>query len=69
MVKKTGDVEAKATLQTPFYVKKIDSRCPNCYCPLVKKDKEDANRKHRNESFSKDKEKAKSHNPSSANWP
>ncbi len=40
-MEKTGDVEAKANLQPPFYIKDIDSRCPKSYCPLAKKDKED----------------------------
>ena len=66
MVKKTRDVEAKANLQPPFYVREIDSKCPKGYRPSVKKDKEDANREYRNKA-SKDKDKAKSPTPFSAN--
>ena len=42
MVEKVTDVEAKANLQPPFYVKEIDSKCPKGYYPLVKKVKKDA---------------------------
>ena len=67
-MEKAGDVEAKANLQPPFYVREIDSKCPKSYCSLDKKDKEDANREHRDKA-SKDKDKAKSHIPFSANQP
>ena len=66
---KVGDTEVKANLQPPFYIREIDSKCPKGYCPSVKKDKEDANWEHRDEASSKDKEKVKSHNLSSANQP
>ena len=69
MVEKDGDAETKSNLQPPFYVREIDSKCSKGYRPLVKKDKEDANREHRDNTSSKDKEKAKSHNPSIANQP
>ena len=69
MVEKVRNIEAKTNLQPPFYVKKIDSKSPKGYCLSVKKDKKDANWEHRNEAFSKDKEKAKSHNFSFANQP
>ncbi len=68
VVEKAKDVEANANLQPPFYVKKIDARCPKDYCPLVKKDKENTYWERCNEA-SKDKEKAKSHNFSSASQP
>ena len=67
MVEKTRDIEAKANLQLPFYIRKIDSKCLKGYCPSVKKDKKDANWEYRNEASSKNKEKAKFYNPSFAN--
>ena len=67
MLGKVGDIEAKANLQSPFYIREIEFKCLKSYCPSVKKNKEDANWKHRNETFSKDKVKDKSHNASSAN--
>ncbi len=66
VVKKAKDVEIKANLQPPFYVKEIDSRCPKGHCPLAKKDKEDSYQEFRNE-VSKNKDKAKSHTPTFAN--
>ncbi len=69
MIEKAGDVEAKANLQPPFYVREIDSKYPKSHCPSVKKDKEDTYQEPRDEA-SKDKDKAKSHNSSnSANQP
>ena len=68
-MKKVGDIEAKIYLQPLFYVRGIDSRCPKSYRLLVKKDKNNANWEYRNETFNKDKKKAKSYNPSSANQP
>ncbi len=68
-MEKTGDAEAKANLQSPFYVRDIDVRCPKGHRPSSKKDKEDTYREPQNE-VSKDKDKAKSHNSStSANQP
>ncbi len=70
MVEKAGDVEAKANLQPPFYIRKIDSKCLKDYRPLAKKDKEDTYWEPRDETSNKDKDKAKSHNfSSSANQP
>ncbi len=70
MVEKAIDIEAKASLQPPSGTREIDSRCPKGYRPSVKKDKDDAYRKQRNEASNRDKEKAKSHNlSSSANQP
>ncbi len=66
MVEKTGDVEAKANLQSPFHIREIDSRCPKNHRPLVKKDKEDTYREPRNKASNKDKNQAKSHNSSVA---
>ncbi len=66
MVEKAEDVEAKANLQSPFYVMEIDARCPKSHCPLAKKDKKNTYREYRNEA-SKDKGKAKSHNSTSVN--
>ncbi len=68
-MEKASDVEAKANLQPPFYVREIDSRCLKGHRPSVKKNKEDTYREPRDEA-SKDKEKAKSHNSfTSANQP
>ncbi len=66
VIEKAGDIKAKINLQSLFYVREIDARCPKGHCPLVKKNKEDTYRKHCNET-SKDKEKAKSYNSSSTN--
>ncbi len=44
VVEKVDDVEAKANLQPPFYVRNIDARCPKGHCPSAKKDKEDTYR-------------------------
>ncbi len=41
VVEKAGDAKAKANLQPPFYIRKIDSRCPKGHHPSAKKDKED----------------------------
>ena len=57
MVEKTGDVEAKANLQPPFYIRKIDFKYPKGYCLLPKKDKEDTYWVHRNKTSNKNKEK------------
>ncbi len=65
VVEKAGDVEAKANLQPPFYIRDIDVRCPKGHCPSVKKDKEDTYREPQNEA-SKDKDKVKSHNSSTS---
>ncbi len=64
-MKKAGDIEAKANLQPPFYVRDIDTRCPKCDHPLSKNDKEDTYREPQSEA-SKDKDKAKSHNSSTS---
>ncbi len=66
MVEKISDVEAKANLQPPFYIRKIDSRYPKGHRPLTKK--EDTYWEPRNEA-SKNKNKAKSQTSSSANQP
>ncbi len=68
VVEKAGDVEAKANLQPHFYVREINARYLKGHHPLVKKNKEDTYWEHCNEA-SKDKEKAKSYNTSSANQP
>ncbi len=68
-MEKAGDAEAKANLQSPFYVRDVDARCPKGYCPSAKKNKEDTYWEPQNEAF-KDKDKAKSHNSSTpANQP
>ncbi len=69
VVEKAVDIEAKANLQPPFGTKKIDSRYLKGYRPSVKKDKNNAYWEHHNKVFNKDKDKAKSHNSSSANQP
>ncbi len=69
VVEKAGDAKAKANLQPPFYVRKINTRCPKSHRLLAKKDKEDTYQEPQNEA-SKDKDKAKSHSSStSANQP
>ncbi len=69
VVEKAGNAEAKANLQSPFYVRDIDARCPKGHRPLSKKNKEDTYREPQSEA-SKDKDKAKSHSsPTSANQP
>ncbi len=69
VMEKVGDVEAKANLQPPFYVRDIDARCPKGHRPSSKKDKEDTYREPQNEA-SKDKDKAKSYRSfTSANQP
>ncbi len=69
MVEKEDDVEVKANLQPPFYVREIDSRYPKDHRPLAKKDKEDIYWEPRDEASNKNKDKAKSYNSSSANQP
>ncbi len=69
VVEKAGDIEAKANLQPPFYVRDIDVRCPKGHHLSAKKDKEDTYQEPQNKA-SKDKDKAKSHSSSiSANQP
>ncbi len=65
VMEKAGDVEAKANLQSPFYVRDINARCPKGYCPSAKKDKEDTYWEPQNEAY-KDKDKAKSHSSSTS---
>ncbi len=65
-MEKISDIKAKVNLQSSFYVRKIDSKCPKDYCPLAKK--EDTYWEPYNEA-SKDKDKAKSQTSSSANQP
>ncbi len=68
-MEKAGDAEAKANLQSLFYVRDIDTRRPKGHRPSAKKIKEDTQRKPQNEAF-KYKNKAKSHSsPTSANQP
>ncbi len=67
-VEKASDIEVKANLQSPFYVREIYSKYSKSHCLSVKKDKEDIYQKPRNET-SKDKDKAKSQTSSSANQP
>ncbi len=68
-MEKVDDAKAKANLQTPFYVRDINVRCPKGHHPSAKKDKEDTYRKPQTEA-SKDKDKAKSQSSStSANQP
>ena len=59
-MKKARDAKAKANLQPPFYIREIDSKCPEDYRLLVKKDKKDANWEHRDKAFSKDKKRLSS---------
>ncbi len=66
MVEKVINVEVKTNLQLPSRTREIDSRCSKGYRLLVKKDKDDANQKYRDETL---KNKAKSHNFFSTNQP
>lgn len=43
MIEKAGDIEANANLQSPSKARKIDSRYPRDYRPLIKKNKDKAN--------------------------
>ncbi len=63
-MEKAGDVEAKANLQPPFYVRDINARCPKGHCPSSKT-KEDTYREPQSKD-SKHKDKAKSHNSSTS---
>ena len=63
VIEKTVDVEAKASLQPLSRIKEINFRCLKGYRLLVKKEKDKASWKHQDEN----KDKAKSHNPSSTN--
>ncbi len=64
MVEKTINTKVKANLQPFSGTREIDSRCPRGYRPSVKKDKDDANWEHWDETL---KDKIKSHNSSFAN--
>ena len=66
MVEKARDIEAKTNVQPPSFVQEIDFRSPKSHRPLSKKDKEDTQREHRNET---PKEKAKSQTPFTTNQP
>lgn len=68
VVEKVDDVKTKTNLQSLFYIREIDSKYPKNHCLSGKKDKEDTYEEPCNEA-SKDKDKAKSHNSSSANQP
>ena len=70
MIKKVVNIEAKVGLQLSSGTRKIDSKCAKVYGPFVKKVKENAYWEHYNKAFNRNKEKTKSHNPSSsANQP
>ncbi len=66
-MEKAGDVEAKANLQPPFYVRDIDVRCPKGHRPSAKKDKEDTYWEPRDKASNKG--KVKSNSSASANQP
>ncbi len=66
VVEKAVDVKAKANLQPLSRTREIDFRYPRDYKLLVKKDKDDANREHRDKA---PKNKSKSQNSSFANQP
>ncbi len=66
MVEKAGDVEAKANLQPPFYIRNIGTKCPKGHHLSAKKDKEDTYKEPCNEAS---KDKAKSQTSFSANQP
>ena len=67
IIEKAVNIEAKTSLQLPFGTKKINSKYPKGYRPLVKKNKDNTSWEYCNEAFNKDKNKAKSHNSSFAN--
>ncbi len=67
---KAGDVNTKANLQSPFYIKDIDFRCLKGHRPSAKKDKKDTYWEPHNKVLNKNKDKTKSHNSSTfANQP
>lgn len=66
MIKKAGNVEAKINLQPPFYIKEINSKYPKNHCPSAKKDKKNKYWEICNK-VSKNKNKTKFYNSSSAN--
>ncbi len=66
VIEKAINTEAKANLQLPFEMIEINSRCLRGYRPTVKKDKDNINREHRDET---PKFKARFHNSFSANQP
>ncbi len=66
VVEKVSDVEVKANLQPPFYVKEIDFKCPKGHHPSA--NKEDIYQEPWDEA-SKNKDKAKSQTSFSANQP
>ena len=63
MVEKTINAKTKTGLQPSSGTKEINSRCPKEYRLSVKKNKDNAYQKYRNEAFNRDKEKIKSYNP------
>ncbi len=65
IVEKVGDVEAKANLQPPFYVRDIDARCRKGYRSWAKRDKKYTYQEPQNEA-SMDKDKTKSHSSSAS---
>ncbi len=65
VVGKASDVEAKANLQPPFYVRNIDTRCPKGHRLSVRKDKKDTYWGSHDGVSNKD--KAKSNSSASAN--
>ncbi len=65
MVEKTGNIEAKANLQPPFYVRDIDTKCPKGHCPSAKKEKKDTYQEPNDKASNKN--KAKSNSFASAN--
>ncbi len=67
MVEKVDDVEIKANLQPPFYIRDINARCPKSHRPSTKKDKEDTYREPQNGASNKN--KANSNSSASANQP
>ncbi len=67
VIEKAINVEVKTSLQSLSGTKEINSKYPRGYRSLVKKDKDNINQEHQDEISNKDKDKAKSHNSSSAN--
>ena len=66
IVEKVIDTKIKVSLQPSFGTRKIDFKCPKRYKLSIKKAKNNTYWKQHNQTFNKNKEKAKSHNPSSS---
>ena len=57
VVEKAVEVKTKADFQTYSMIREINFECPKEHWPLIKKDKNDAYREHRNETSNKNKKR------------